>query len=215
MPVQPTFIHPPKYRLMKYFIPLFLLLHLGLLATAQNKKQLSLDLDRSFHGTGDMQGAGFAVEYGSYLGRRIELTAGLGANLHHAEEKLLLTQWGQTTDASYRMVTGGLQLHAQANLAPLRTRVHELKLGLGPVLRYQSSSMPNVYGITRDPNYPEPFFTFRNNEAQNLVTLGYLCSVSYSFTLPRQFLIGAKASFQNDTNSDVITQYGLRIGKRF
>lgn len=200
---------------MKFWIPLFLLLHLGFLTTAQNKKQFSLDLSRSFHGTGDMRGAGFAVEYGSYLGRRLELTAGIGANLHHAEETLLLTQSGRTTDASFRMVTGGLQLHAQANLAPLHTRAHELKLGLGPVLRYQSSSRPDVYGITWEPNYPEPFFTFRNYEAQNLVTLGYLCSVSYSFTLPRRFLVGAKASFQNDTNADVITQYGLRIGKRF
>ena len=115
------------------------------------------------------------------------------------------------------MVTGGIQLNGQANYAPLHSKAHELKVGMGPVLRYQSSSASGGYGVTFPPaiNYPEPVFTFRQVEDQNIVTVGYLVAVSYAYTFRGQFFIGAKASFQNDSNADVITQYGLRIGKRF
>lgn len=200
---------------MKQLITLSLFLVFTAIGHAQNKQQLSLDLNRSFHGTGDMRGLGFAVEYGRYLGKRFELTAGVGANVHHDVYPLLLNQSGQMVDASYRMVTGGLQVNGQANVAPLHTRHHEVKLGIGPVVRYQSSSASGGYGVMSATGYPEPVFTFRQYEKQNMVTVGYLAALSYTFTFPGQFLIGAKASFQNDTNSDVITQYGLRIGKRF
>jgi hypothetical protein len=202
---------------MKLYYTIFLLSLFRLSAQAQNKQQISIDLNRSFHGTGDMRGLGFTAEYGNYIGKRVELTAGIGANVHHDAFTLLLTQFGQTVDASYRMVTGGLQLNGQVNYAPLQSKAHELKLGAGPVVRYQSSSASGGYGITFPPaiNYPEPVFTFRQVEDQNILTVGYLVAVSYAYTFRGKFLIGAKASFQNDTNSDVITQYGLRIGKRF
>ncbi|HEU4903931.1 MAG TPA: hypothetical protein VFT06_14095 [Flavisolibacter sp.] len=200
---------------MKQLVTLSLFLLFTATAYTQNKQQLSLDLNRSFHGTGDMRGLGFAVEYGHYVGKRIELTAGVGTNVHHDVYPLFLNQSGRIVDASYRMVTGGLQLNGQVNVAPLRTRRHEVKLGIGPVVRYQSSSASGGYGVLSATGYPEPVFTFRQYEKQNVVTVGYLAALSYSFTFPGQFLIGAKASFQNDTNADVITQYGLRIGKRF
>lgn len=200
---------------MKYCLTLLLFLSVGTFAQAQNKKQISLDLNRSFHGTGDLRGLGFAVEYGHYFSKRFEITGGVATNVHHDVYPLLLNQSGQIIDASYRMVTGGLQLNGQANIAPLHTSRHEVKLGIGPVVRYQSSSASGGYDVISATNYPEPVFTFRQYEKQNMVTLGYLTTVSYSFTFPGQILIGAKASFQNDTNADVITQYGLRIGKRF
>jgi hypothetical protein len=202
---------------MRLLLTLSAIVFFSLCLQAQKKQQLSVDFNRSFHGTGDLPGLGFAVEYGAYFGNRLELTAGLAANVYHDEYKLLLAPLGNPVDGSYRMVTGGLQLNSQASFAPLHTAAHEFKIGLGPVLRYQSSSASGGYSVTSPPavNYPEPVFTFRQTEAQNIVSVGYLASVSYTFTFPNQVLIGAKASFQNDTNEDVITQYGLRIGKRF
>lgn len=200
---------------MKQRLTLFCALLFSLFVQAQTIQQVSLDLNRSFHGTGDLRGLGFGVEYGHYFAKRLELTAGVGANVHHDEQKVLLNQFGETTDASYRMVTGGLQLNGQVNFAFLHTKAHEFKMGLGPVVRYQSSSASGGYSILTFTSYPEPVFTFRQFEEQNIVTAGYLASVSYSVTFPGRFFIGAKASFQNDTNADVITQYGLRIGKRF
>ena len=179
------------------------------------QQQISVDLNRSFHGTGDMKGLGFAVDYGTYISKRVELAAGLSANVHHDAYTLMESQVGAPADASYRMVTGGLQLNGLLSYAPLHTNRHEFKLGAGPVLRYQSSNASGAYGIVWGNAYPEPTFYFRQYEDQNMVTAGYQVALSYSYTFPNQFLIGAKASFQNDTNADVITQYGLRIGKRF
>lgn len=217
MPAKFKFGLEPQTMFMKQKATLFLFFLFPFLVQAQIQQQLSLDLNRSFHGTGDMRGFGFAVEYGKYAGKRLELTAGVAANIHHDAFPLLVSPLGNPIDASYRLVTGGLQLNGQANFAPLRTRAHELKIGLGPVVRYQSSNASGGYGVTFPPavDYPEPVFTFRNYEDQNLVTLGYQAAASYSFTFQNRLFVGAKASFQNDTNGDVITQYGLRIGKRF
>lgn len=183
---------------------------------AQNR-QLSLDLNRSFHGTGDMQGLGFAAEYGKFIKPKLEWTGNVGANIYHDQFKLLLDYGSGPVDASYRMVTAGLQLGSQLWLAPLHTATNEVRIGAGPFLRYQSSNAAGGYGITfpAATGYPEPVFTFRNTEDQTLVTAGYQVSLSYAYTFARRFFIGAKASFQNDTNADVITQYGLRLGRRF
>ena len=217
MPAQLKFKLSAQTTFMKTTFTLFFSVLTALVVQAQIQQQISLDLNRSFHGTGDMRGLGFAVEYGSFLTKRLELAGGVAANVHHDAYTLLIAPLGRTVDASYRMVTGGLQLAGQANFTPLRTPAHELKIGAGPVFRYQSSSASGGYSLTNPPatSYPEPFFTFRQVEDQNIFTVGYQGSLVYSFTLPNRIFIGARASFQNDTNADVITQYGLRIGKRF
>lgn len=212
-----VFVFDSQNGLMKNCTLFLLLSFLFVAAQAQTKKQFSVDLNRSNHGSGDLPGLGFAVEYGSYFAYKLEWTAGIAANVHHGEEKLLLNQGGELVDASFRMVTAGLQLQGQLNYAFLQTGSHEAKLGIGPVLRYQSSSVPNSYGIVNPvvTSYPDPVFTFRHEEDQNIITAGYLASVSYAYTFHSNLFIGAKASFQNDTNADVITQYGLHVGKRF
>lgn len=182
---------------------------------AQKNRHLSVDLFRSFHGTGDMRGVGFGVEYGHFLTKRFEVSGGLAAQIHHAQDQLLLNTGGDPIDASYRMVTGGIQVYGLASFAPLRNRHHELKAGIGPLIRYQSSSASGGYGTSILPNYPEPVYTFRQVEDQNIVTAGFTTALSYNYTFEKDISIGAKAAFQTDTNGDVLTQYGLRIGKRF
>ena len=48
-----------------------------------------------------------------------------------------------------------------------------------------------------------------------LETLGYVAELSYTFVTGKNLLLGIKAGFQNDTNGDVITYYGIIIGKKF
>lgn len=194
----------------------FLLVFFACSLLAQNR-QLSVDLNRSFHGSGDMRGAGFAVEYGKFIKPKVEWTGSLGANIHHSSYGLTVDYGNGPIDASYRTVTAGIQLGSQLWFAPLHTVANEFKIGAGPFLRYQSSGAADSYGVTFPvaTGYPEPVFTFRNNEPQNRLTAGYQVSLSYAYTFAKRFFIGAKASFQNDTNADVLTHYGLRIGKRF
>lgn len=183
---------------------------------AQQKRQISLDFSRSFHGTGDMRGLGLSAEYGKFVTKRLEITTGFTTNIHHDEFPVFINFNGKIQDASLRFTTAGIQLSSLANLAIVHSWVHELKLAAGPLLRYQSSSFPDVYSYSpATQTYPEPVFSFRQYEPQEIISVGYLAALSYAYTFSRGIFIGAKASFQNDSNSDVITQYGLRIGKRF
>jgi hypothetical protein len=91
-----------------------------------------------------------------------------------------------------------------------------LKVQGGSFIRFQSSSASGGYGVTYPPaiNYPEPVFTFRQIEKQNMFTVGYVAELSYLYITEKNLLLGAKAGFQNDTNGDVISYYGVFIGKK-
>ncbi len=181
------------------------------------KKQASIDLYRSFAGTGDMKGIGFLVEYGKFINKKIEIAASLGADIHSSQLKILIAGQGDPIDASLRFVTAGVQLAGQLHVALWKTTKHELKIGAGPMIRYQASSLPDIYSIYTpvQTGIPEIVISFRQFEKQEIVSLGYLGSISYSFTFHNRFFIGGAASLQNDTNADIITQYGLKFGKRF
>jgi hypothetical protein len=205
---------------IKLYFTLFILIFTAHV-NAQTKRQLSLDIKRSFNGSGDMHGLGFSVEVGKYIRKKLELTGAVSSDIYHDEYKILITDGvlvngGRTIDASYRMVTAGAQLSGGINYAPVRTKTNEVKIGAGPLLRYQSSGDGGyeIFSPART-GLPEPVFAFRQNEPQNIITVGYLVSVAYAYTFSSKLFVGAKASFQNDSNADVITQYGVRIGKRF
>ncbi len=180
-------------------------------------RQISIVGGRSFHGTGDQRGLLFSVEYGKYFKKRWELSGGFSSTIH-SRETLLFVYYSnaEPIDASYRSTTAGLQFNTLISFAPVRSKHHEVKIGAGGLLRYQSDSYAS-YGMYFPPanNFPEPFFTFRNFGKQNTFNAGYLVDVVYAYTLRKNILIGAKLGFQNDTNGDVLTNYGLRIGKRF
>lgn len=183
------------------------------------KQNLSLSFGRAFHGTGDLRGIWFAADYGKFLKKKWEGTAGFTTTIHSDAFPLLVTYPNSSpVDASYRSVAAGLQANGCIHYVPLRTRHHELKAGAGVLVRYQSSSVSSGYGVyypAGGTGFPEPVFTFRNNEKQNTLSAGYQVSLGYAFTLRNHFLLGGQAGFQNDTNADVITRFSLRLGKRF
>lgn len=203
-----------KIAQMKYLFTL-LLLFMFTCGFTQRNQQASLDISGSMHGSGDLLGLGVNVEYGKYIMPRLEWTGNLTTTIHSDTEEVLITYSGSgNRDASFRMVTAGIQLGSQLYFAPVRTASNELKIGAGPIVRYQSSNASGGYGLTILPG-PEPAFTFYNREKQNIVSAGYQVSFAYAFTFRKGFLLGLKASLQNDTNADIITQVGLRLGKRF
>ena len=208
---------------MKYIFTFVFLLLVSFCALSQVNKaipasqQISLGGGRSFHGSGDMRGLLFSVEYGKYVRKRWELSGGFSSTIHSNETLLLLNYPNaETIDASYRSTTAGLQFNTILSFAPVRTKHHEVKVGGGGILRYQSDSYSSN-GIYFPPanNFPEPFFTFRNNSKQNTFNAGYNVQVGYTYTFKNNILLGIKAGFQNDTNADVLTNYGIQLGKRF
>ena len=208
---------------MRYIFTFAFLLLIFFSALSQENKslppsqQISISSGRSFHGSGDQRGVLFSVEYGKYFRKRWEISGGFSTTIH-SNETLLLLHYpnAETIDASYRSTTAGLQFNTVLSFAPVRSKHHEVKIGAGGLFRYQSDSYSSN-GIYFPPsnNFPEPFFTFRNNSKQNTFNAGYIVQVGYAYTFKNNILLGIKAGFQNDTNADVLTNYGFRVGKRF
>ena len=180
------------------------------------KDNINLYVGRSFHGTGDLSGICFTAEYGHFFNRNLEISGNITSTMHWGAFGLFLNYPTESFDASFRYVTAGLQAGSKLGVAILNFQNHLLKAQGGAFIRYQSSSLPDQYGVSFPPsiNYPEPIFTFRHKEKQNILTVGYVVDLSYAYTTGKQWMLGAKAGFQNDTNGDVITNYGIVLGKR-
>ena len=194
----------------------FIILSADGFAQKNLKDNINLYFGRSSHGTGDLSGIHFTAEYGHFFSRKLEISGNITSTMHWGSFGLFLNYPSESFDASFRYVTAGLQAGSKLGFAFLNLPHHMLKIQGGSFVRYQSSSLPDQYGVTFPPaiNYPEPVFTFRHNEKQNIFTLGYLAELSYAYVTAKRLMVGAKAGFQNDTNGDVISYYGIMIGKK-
>jgi hypothetical protein len=206
---------------MRKHLLLFCLLFIAFPAIAQqtlvHQNSLHLSLGRSFHGSGDLSGIWFSAEYGHYFNNRFEVSGNVSSTIHYGAYHLFVSGPTGNFDGSFRYVTAGLQTGSKLGFALLRLKQHEIKIQAGAFFRYQSSSLPDVYGVTFPPaiNYPEPVYTFRQYEKQNTFSVGYSADISYIFSTTKNLRLGIKAGFQNDSNSDAITQIALVIGKHF
>ena len=202
---------------LSFLFIVFIFLSANAIAQNNLKNSIQLYFTRSFHGTGDLPGVLFTAEYGHYFNRRFEIAGNITSTIHWGSYPLYVNAPYGNFDGSFRYGTAGLQVGSKLGLAILKLTNHHLKFQGGTFIRFQSSSLPNVYGLTYPPatNYPEPVFTFRHDEKQNILTIGYVAELSYAFVSRKNLLLGAKAGFQNDSNADIISYYGLFIGKRF
>lgn len=182
-----------------------------------NPQSLRFSLSRAFHGTGDLDGIKFSAEYGYYFSKRLEVSTNISSTINWGADKLYVNTGYGSFDESVRYVTAGLQAGPEIGFAIIRTNYHEFKVQMGGFVRFQSSSGPDEYGLYYPPsvNFPEPVYNIRQNWKQNIFTAGYNVNISYAFTTKKKLLLGIEVGFQNDTNGDVITNYGIVIGKRF
>ncbi len=113
-----------------------------------------------------------------------------------------------------KSTTAGIQLSSVINYAIAGKHGDQLRVGAGPLLRFQSSSYPSIYGYTQDPNvYPSGFYTIYDNSHQNTFTIGYAVGMSFHTKLSSKYETGVKVFFQNDTNGDAITSISLLFGR--
>ncbi|MGE5106177.1 MAG: hypothetical protein ACM3H8_01420, partial [Sphingobacteriales bacterium] len=56
------------------------------------------------------------------------------------------------------------------------------------------------------------FYIIYDPGKQNTFSVGYSFGLSYLFKISNKYEIGVRALFQNDTNSDAITQISLSLG---
>lgn len=204
---------------MKHAITLTLLLFLftALPAFAQKGEgALQLSGGKSWHGTGDLSGFMAEVGYSHNFSRHFNLTTGLTTMIHSGKDNGLNSIMpGASPDESLmRFTTASIQLTPVANFAPLRIGPHKLYLGGGGLVRFQSTSRPGMYLYSQDSNrYPTSFYSFYNREDFTTLSVGYTFGPSLIVQAARNYQVGVKAMFQNDTNSDAITYISLIVGR--
>ncbi|MEP7231774.1 MAG: hypothetical protein ABI691_16040 [Ginsengibacter sp.] len=202
---------------MKKIISLTLLLAIAGTSLAQkNSNSLLISAGKSWHGTGDLNGIIAEVAYAHKFKKRLELSAGFTTTINYGKDRGFN---GFMANASpderlLRFTAAGIQLTPVLNFAILYTPAFQIKIGAGPIARFQSSSFPQVYGYYQDTAYfPLPFYTFYDNGKQNTFTAGYTVGATINVCLSKNYETGLKTFFQNDTNGDVITSISLIIGK--
>lgn len=197
------FLFLVKLIFMRSIFTFLSFLLISLHAKSQDKlvspsRSISISGGRSFHGSGDQRGVQLSAAYGKYFKKKLEWSAGFASTIH-SRETLLFVTYANTAplDASYRTTTAGIQFYSLISFAPVRSLHHEVKISGGGLVRYQSDSYSG-YGIYFPPtnNFPEPFFTFRNNDKQNTINAGYLVEIGYAYTFKKIFYLVQKQDFK-------------------
>lgn len=199
---------------MRY--PLLFLFCFTTFCALSQKRFASADISTSLHGSGDLVGPAINFEYGKYIKKRLAWSANFTATIHSGAETLLWINGAPVEGYDFREVTAGLQVGGYMWVSPIQSQRHEVRFGIGPLVRYQSASHNGGLEtiVLRRPD-PVPAVILQNNESQHLFSPGYQAALVYSFVFKKGLLFGLRGSLQNDTNADIITQVGLRVGKRF
>jgi hypothetical protein len=195
---------------MKKLSILFFLLSPFIGFSQYNWSALQLGVQRSWHGTGDLPGFTVDMGYDHSFNRRIDLFSGITTTIHYGDIDLPTIP----QDKRLHFTTAGVQLTSLIQLALLSRADHRFKIGAGPLVRFQSSSYPGIFGVTNDPNvYPEPFYTINQHGPQNTFTVGYTAAITYLPRITYRYHFGFKFQYQNDTNGDAIAGLGIVIGR--
>ncbi len=185
---------------------------------AQNEiNSFVLSAGKSWHGTGDLDGLVAEVCYEHYIAKLVSFSTALTTTIHYGKDDGFNDQSpGITPDTRLmRFTTAGLQISSLVNFAVLSLTAHKIQIGAGPLLRFQSTSHPSQYGYYQNQgSFPEPFYVIYDPGKQNTITAGFGLSLMYLAKINKKYQVGIKASFQNDTNSDVLTAVSLILCRK-
>ena len=206
---------------MKIKILLYLLIviitFLNIKLFAQKKPpSIQFSLGKSWHGTGDLTGVAADILYEKNLSKRLFFSNGLTTTIHSGKDKGFNSLLPGTSPDNrlMRFTTAGLQLTSLLHYTLLSFPNQKFRIDGGGVLRFQSTSFPEQYNYVQNTNiYPEPFYVIYVPGKQNTFSAGYSFGLSYIVTVSSKYEVGIKALFQNDTNSDAITQISFIIGR--
>lgn len=183
------------------------------------KQQVQVSFGRSFNGTGDIRGFGFATEYNKYFKKKLSWSASFGGTIHDDFIPIIYEYpAGSQNDGSVRYTIAGFQVASHLSYNFLKPEQHELLFRLGAVLRYQSSSYYDdvaIYYPAAGTGFPIPVVVFNNTSPQRTFAVGASPQISYSYIVNKKTSLGLLAGFQFDTNGDNISQLSLTVGRRF
>lgn len=200
----------------------FIHIHFFLLAqstTPESRSSLQFNFGRSFNGTGDISGFQYGLTFAKSLGKKTYWSVGFEGTLHDDERTTSTFDDGEgnTFESKSRYVTGGIQLVGNFGYDFIKNFKHAFGLSVGPLIRYQSSSIPDsrstLFPIVTDLPFPVERTEYTN--PFRTIALGAVLKLNYYYTFDSNFMLGLTGGFQTDTNGDTISYLSLGFGKRF
>lgn len=200
---------------------LFSFLVISFLSNAQMslpQRHIQVYAGPSFNGTGDIIGFAYDTEFGKYFKKKSSWYVGIGGTIHDKVEPIFYTdQQGNEVDASVRATTAGFQISGLYGYSFVRNERHECLIKVGTLIRYQSSSYYDSFGVYHPvgTGLPFPVVAIFNITPQRTLALGGNVEFVYNYTISKKVSIGVLAELQLDTNGDTISQFLFSVGRRF
>ncbi len=203
------------------FTFLFFVLLTSFFANAQNalpKRHIQVYAGTSFNGTGDITGFAFDTEYGQYFKNKSSWYVTIGGTIHDTDWPIFyVDRSGEVVDGSVRATTAGFQVSGLYGYSFVRKQKHEFLIKAGPLVRYQSSSYPDGFGVYHSiiTNLPFPVVEFVNKTPQRTLSVGGNLEFAYNYSISKKVSVGILAELQTDSNGETISQLLFSIGRRF
>jgi hypothetical protein len=172
------------------------------------------------HGSGDMKGIVFGMEYLKYVKQRTSLCFSMRGTINGDKTTILFTDpfINKVQDASVRSTTAGVQLAVVPGIDLVQKQKHRIRFSLGPLARYQSASNGSDGFSIITPNvtaYPRVLIEYDNRSPQHTYAFGGIAQVQYDLMISSKMHAGLFAAFQTDTNGDAIVHMGVAVGRSF
>ena len=193
-----------------------LLIFLILVVQAQDSKELppnSIQLFSAYskHGTDNVDGFAMMIDYNHHFSKRFSWEASIGTTLHDGTKEV--SYWDSSGNLVYGPVnftTSGVQTGLLFGFDVVRTSRHSFQVCLGPLLRYQSTSNPDIVGLAI--TFP---YNSRVDFPARTLSFGGIGTISYSYTFRNNLFVHLQACLQYDSNDDALNMFGVGVGKRF
>ena len=186
---------------MRKLLPCLLVLWTSA-AHAQNPaplRHLNFHSGFSHHYRDGLNGFGFGGEYGKSFRSRYRWIASLDGTYHFGT-KYIPGRFLNNAPPQH-LISAGVNGSFLLQPSIFRTLHHDLAVGAGVLLRFETSNEPRHLGTGIDrPTRLEPGYRFR---------------LVYDYTFTNRVLLGVQYDWINPFGYAVISYAGLRVGKRF
>lgn len=186
--------------------------------TIDNKSFTNFNFGRNLHGTGDISGFHYGINYAQYINNeKFYWEIGFESTLNDDEsiDYFFQDQQGNQLNGKSRNIIAGFQLIGGFGYHIIKTPHHQFGLSLDPLIRYQSNSIPDVvttlFPVITDLPVPVQYTEFI--EPFRTLAFGGSLRLNYNYKLNNNIMIGFTGAFQTDTNGDSISSILLNIGK--
>jgi hypothetical protein len=201
---------------MKGTIISFALILCAVFSHAQLENKIGIFGAYSGHGVEDLTGFKVSAYHEHAFNPGISMLNGFSTSIHWGKNNGFNNINPGVTPENYLMkfTTAGFQLQSSLQAYIIKGKVFNFSFDAGPIIRFQSSSVPEIYGFHQNADYyPEPFYVISDNSTANSLAVGYDIGVTVRKKLDEKIYMGIRASYQNDSQANSIFSVGLIFEK--